>query len=216
MLILLLLLAISATYCFAVFRWTRQLPVWLRRLTRSFLLSLFFPFLVVQADYSEFVPRTIFYTCYWGDVNLSAIKELAFQTLGLWGLVYGLWLAVAGICGPHADESVRMRHLKLAAVICSCPSWILGLCFVLYRFGIDGRHWPYLDQFAVPCLVCVICSLAAMTMFLISMSDFVVPRSDILLFLWSAFPICLATGLGCLLWFFVTFGNKTMEDIYGY
>jgi hypothetical protein len=216
MFVLLPLLAFSATYCFAVFRWTRHLPVWLRLLIRSFLLCLLCPTFVVQEDGAAFAPIIVYLTFYLCDLRPDEIEEILFQILCVWGVVYGLWLATIAIGRPHSDDPVRMRYVKLAAMICSLPSWILGAGFILYRIWIDGRHWPYLDQFAIPCIICAVCSMAAMTMFLICMNDYFVPRSDILLFSFSAFPICLAMFLGCLLWFCMTFGDTTMEDVYGY
>jgi hypothetical protein len=96
MLILLLRLALGAVYCFAVLRWTRRLPVWLRRLTRSFLLCLLYPALVVQEEYSELIPRTFYFTLYWGDLNLDEIKKF-FCRLWVYGdsyMVFG-WLLLA-------------------------------------------------------------------------------------------------------------------------
>jgi hypothetical protein len=216
MYVLLLLLALSAIYCFAVFRWTRHLPVWLRLLTQSFLLCLLCPTFVVQEDGAAFAPTIVYLSFYLGDLKPDQIEELIFQILFVWGVVYGLWLATIGICRPHSEDPVRLHYVKLAALICSLPSWVLGACFILYRVCLDGRHWPYLGQFAIPCMICFVCSMAAMTMFLISMNDRFDPRSDILLFSFSAFPICLAMFLVCLLWFYMTFGDTTMEDIFGY
>jgi len=216
MLVLLLLFAFGAIYCFAVFRWTRYLPAWLRLLIRSFLLCLLCPTFVVQEDGAAFAPMIVYLTVYFGDLKPDDIEGMLFQILCVWGLLYGLWLATIGICRPHSDNPVRMRNVRLAATICSLPSWILGVGFILYRVWIDGQHWPYLGQFAIPCLICAVCSMASMTMFLISMSDYTVPRSHILLFLWSAFPIGFAMFIGCLLWFCMTFGDTTMADFYGY
>jgi hypothetical protein len=216
MLLLLLFLTLSAVYCFAVLRWTRRLPVGWRRLVRTMLLCFLFPALVVQGEYSVLVPRTFFYSLYWGDLNLYGIKRLLIQTSVLCGVVYGLWMAWIGLYRPQSGASIGLNRVKLAAIICALPSWVLVAGTMLYRFGLEGRHWPHFDLLGIPLLVCLVCSLAAMTLFLIAMSDYLVSRVHILLLVWSAFPVCLAMLLGGLLWFFITFGNTTMEDIYGY
>ena len=213
MLVLLLTLAFCAIYFFAVIRWTRHLAVWLRLLFRSFLLSLLCPTFVVQADGAAFAPMIVYLTFYLSDLSFNKIKGIILQILCVWGILYGLWSGTIGICRPHSDNPFRVRYVKLAALICSLPSWILGTGLILYRFWIDGQHWPYLDQLAIPCIICTVFSMAAMTMFLISMNDYSVPRSDILLFFFSAFPIFLALFIWCLLWFLIIFGGYKFNDV---
>jgi hypothetical protein len=85
MYVLQLLLALSATYCFAVFRWTRHLPAWLRLLTRLFLLCLLCPTFVVQEDGAVFAPTIVYLSFYLGDLKLDQIEGLIFQILCVWG-----------------------------------------------------------------------------------------------------------------------------------
>ena len=212
--VLLLIVAFNVVYCFAVWRWTQPLPSWARPLTRSLLLCLLCPSLIVRADGTAFVPLIVQLTFHFGSLKPDELKELASQFLSVWLLVYGFWMATIELCRLPSQDPVKMRRLNLVALFCSWPSWILIAGFIIYRFWIDGHRWPYLDLFAIPCLICAVGSLVAMTIFLISMSEYSALRSSIPMFLWSAFPLCLAFLAGCLLCFLITFGDLSVEDLF--
>src|SRR5579863_10251681 len=83
----------------------------------------------------------------------------------------------------------------------------LGCSGGLYR--IRNPHFLLL-----PCCLCAVLSMAAITLFLGSMNDYLVSCSDMVWVLWSAFPLCLAMFLGFALGFFITFGNLRLDDFY--
>lgn len=196
-----LIVVFSLVYGVVAWRWTRNLPGWLRPLTRALLLSLLFPGFVAPEDGAAFVPMIVRLTCQFGSLKPDDFKEIVIQFLCVWVVVYGLWLALASFGRIPAHDPVKMRRLELVAVVFSWPSWILTTGFIVYRFWIDGGPWPYQDLFTIPCVICVICSLVAMTIFLITMSEYAVRRSSFVWLFWSALPMCLALLIGCFLCF---------------
>ena len=211
----LILLAFNVTCYFVVFRWTRTSSTWARRLILSGLLAMLCPPFVVQTDAAPFIPTILFLVLEWAGLKSEEIRALFIQSLSVWGATYFLWSAFAVICGPHSETPDKTRRVKLVATICSLPSWVLMVDLVLYRVWIDGKYWPHPDLLAAPLLICALCSMAAMTMFLISMDGYSIPRTDILVFLWSAFPVLFGLFLVCLFWLFAIFGTGGTECYYG-
>jgi hypothetical protein len=214
MIILLISSALSAVYCLAVWRGTRRLPIRRQRLVRSGLFGLLCPPLFLHDDSATFLPSILYVTFSPNHLKPDDCIHFVIQALIVWGAIYVLWMSIAGFCSPHSNDPVITQRVKLAAIICSAPSWVFIVELVLYRIWIDGKYWPSFGWLFIPFCICLICSLASMTLSLISMNDYSITHADIQLFVWSAFPVCLGIGLGCLLWFSITFGDASLYDYY--
>ena len=203
--VILLSLALSAVYCFAAWHCTRQLPAMRRRLVQSLLLSLLCPSFVAQEDGFGFEPLLFYLLFGLGGLKPNEIEGLFLQILVVWSVVFGLWLAAIGLLSEHSDDPAKMNRIKLTAVICSLPPWVLVTGFSVYRFWLDGQDWPIVDFMLAPCGLCVVSSMASVTMFLISMSPQSVHWSDIFWIFWSIIPFLFSAAMGCA--FLLSFGD---------
>ncbi len=94
---MLILFAVSAAYCFAVLCLTRRLPVLLRLLICTVLLALFCPLLLIHEGGAAIAPLAYFLTFYLDDLKHDDIKSLAFEISFVWGVANCILLIVVGI-----------------------------------------------------------------------------------------------------------------------
>ena len=94
---ILILLAVSAAYCFAVLRLMRRLPIMLRLLIGTLLLVLLCPVLLVHEGGAAIAPIVYFLTFYLDDLKHDDITGLAFEISFVWGVANCILLIAVGI-----------------------------------------------------------------------------------------------------------------------
>jgi hypothetical protein len=190
--ITLIFLAFSAVYCFAVIRWTRGLPVWLRRLTRSLAMALLFPALVLQEEGVPFAPSIFFFTLDLPNLKWDDVDNLAFQTMIIWLIIFGLWTVIAEAPRLYREDPKQRRIVRRAAILCSLPLWMfIGFLFATQCYIGTGDSADLDSTSALICLISALFGMASIAMILFSMDEIRTARSDVLWTLWAACPFAL-------------------------